>query len=73
MDISDYVVNGEWDLIATPAVRNVKRFECCPEPYPTVTFFMHIRRRTLYYGLRILRILTKDFELPSAFKGLVHN
>ncbi|VDN26180.1 unnamed protein product [Gongylonema pulchrum] len=55
MDISDYVVNGEWDLIATPAVRNVKRFECCPEPYPTITFYMHIRRRTLYYGqLRIV-------------------
>ncbi|EJW70386.1 hypothetical protein WUBG_18707, partial [Wuchereria bancrofti] len=49
MDISDYVLSGEWDLIATPAVRNIKRFVCCPEPYPTITFYMHIRRRTLYY------------------------
>ncbi|VDM95448.1 unnamed protein product, partial [Onchocerca ochengi] len=54
MDISDYVLNGEWDLIATPAVRNVKRFVCCPEPYPTITFYMHIRRRTLYYGFNLL-------------------
>ncbi|KAM3720845.1 Acetylcholine receptor [Dirofilaria immitis] len=54
MDISDYVLNGEWDLIATPAVRNVKHFVCCPEPYPTITFYMHIRRRTLYYEITIL-------------------
>uniref|UniRef100_A0A915PRC8 Neurotransmitter-gated ion-channel transmembrane domain-containing protein n=1 Tax=Setaria digitata TaxID=48799 RepID=A0A915PRC8_9BILA len=54
MDISDYVLNGEWNLIATPAIRNVKRFECCPEPYPTITFYMHIRRRTLYYGFNLL-------------------
>ncbi|VDK88015.1 unnamed protein product [Litomosoides sigmodontis] len=54
MDISDYVVNGEWDLIATPAVRNVKRFVCCPEPYPTITFYLQIRRRTLYYGFNLL-------------------
>ncbi|VIO97033.1 Uncharacterized protein BM_BM2680 [Brugia malayi] len=54
MDISDYVISGEWDLIATPAVRNIKRFVCCPEPYPTITFYMHIRRRTLYYGFNLL-------------------
>ncbi|VBB33888.1 unnamed protein product, partial [Acanthocheilonema viteae] len=54
MDISDYVLNGEWDLIATPAVRSVKRFVCCPEPYPTIIFYMHIRRRTLYYGFNLL-------------------
>ncbi|VDN06880.1 unnamed protein product [Thelazia callipaeda] len=54
MDISDYVLNGEWDLIATPAVRQVKRFVCCPEPYPTITFYLHIRRRTLYYGFNLI-------------------
>ncbi len=50
MDLSDYVVNGEWILLATPAKRSETFYKCCPEPYPTVTFSMHIRRRTLYYG-----------------------
>ncbi|KAK0399126.1 hypothetical protein QR680_002909 [Steinernema hermaphroditum] len=54
MDLSDYVVNGEWTLIATPAVREVTFYKCCPEPYPTVVFRMHIRRRTLYYGFNLI-------------------
>ena len=27
---------------------------CCPEPYPDVTFILHIRRRTLYYTYNVI-------------------
>ena len=27
---------------------------CCPEPYPDVTFTLHIRRRTLYYTYSVI-------------------
>ena len=27
---------------------------CCPEPYPDVTFTLHIRRRTLYYTYNVI-------------------
>ena len=29
-------------------------FSCCPEPYPDVTFVLHIRRRTLYYTYNVI-------------------
>ncbi|VDM44142.1 unnamed protein product [Toxocara canis] len=54
MDLSEYVINGEWDLLASPASRSVTYYSCCPEPYPTLLFSMHIRRRTLYYEITIL-------------------
>uniref|UniRef100_A0A0N5AFW2 Acetylcholine receptor subunit alpha-type acr-16 n=1 Tax=Syphacia muris TaxID=451379 RepID=A0A0N5AFW2_9BILA len=54
MDLSDYVENGEWNLMATPAVREVKYYKCCPEPYISLLFTMHLRRRTLYYGFNLI-------------------
>lgn len=37
-----------------PAVRSVIIYDCCPEPYIDITFTMHIRRRTLYYGFNLI-------------------
>uniref|UniRef100_A0A7E4V3N5 Uncharacterized protein n=1 Tax=Panagrellus redivivus TaxID=6233 RepID=A0A7E4V3N5_PANRE len=54
MDLSDYVTNGEWGLVATPAKREEKIFECCPEPYYYIVFSMHIRRRTLFYWFNLI-------------------
>uniref|UniRef100_A0A158Q8R2 Cation transporter family protein n=1 Tax=Elaeophora elaphi TaxID=1147741 RepID=A0A158Q8R2_9BILA len=34
----------------TTVSRTVKFYECCPEPYPDLKFYLHLRRRTLYYG-----------------------
>ena len=38
----------------TPAKRSVKKYECCAEPYIDITFTIHIRRRTLYYGFNLI-------------------
>ncbi|KAJ7363579.1 hypothetical protein OS493_009739 [Desmophyllum pertusum] len=46
-EIKKYVTNGEWDLIGVPAQRNEIIYVCCPQPYPDVTFTVHIRRRTI--------------------------
>ncbi|XP_057699171.1 neuronal acetylcholine receptor subunit alpha-7-like isoform X2 [Corythoichthys intestinalis] len=54
VDISNYIPNGEWDLVGVPAKRNELYYECCKEPYPDVTFTVTMRRRTLYYGLNLL-------------------
>ncbi|XP_063864571.1 acetylcholine receptor subunit alpha-type acr-16-like isoform X7 [Scylla paramamosain] len=48
-DLSDFIKNGEWDLIEVPGVRNVQQYQCCPEPYVDITFVIKIRRRTIYY------------------------
>ncbi|VDL78329.1 unnamed protein product [Nippostrongylus brasiliensis] len=53
-DISEYLPNGEWALPLTTVSRNVKFYDCCPEPYPDLTFYLHMRRRTLYYGFNLI-------------------
>ena len=54
IDLSNYVENGEWKLIDTKAVRHVVVYPCCPEPFPDVTFYVHIRRRTTYYLYNVI-------------------
>ena len=34
MDLSEYYLNVEWDILEVPATRHVKKYPCCPEPYP---------------------------------------
>jgi len=36
------------------AIRNEQKYDCCPEPYIDITFTIHIRRRTLYYGFNLI-------------------
>ncbi|XP_013393012.1 neuronal acetylcholine receptor subunit non-alpha-2 isoform X2 [Lingula anatina] len=54
VDMSNYVFSGEWDLLSIDIVRNEKFYGCCPEPYPDVTFYLRIRRRTLYYLINVI-------------------
>lgn len=54
IDLSNYVDNGEWTLINTRMIRNVKYYPCCTEPFPDVTFYIHIRRRVLYYAFNVM-------------------
>ena len=53
-DISNFITNGEWDLIGVPIKRTVQYYTCCPEPYVDITFTIHIRRRTLYYFFNLI-------------------
>ncbi|KAH0545874.1 hypothetical protein KQX54_003924 [Cotesia glomerata] len=53
-DLSDFITNGEWDLIGMPGKKNTIRYQCCPEPYVDITFTIHIRRRTLYYFFNLI-------------------
>ncbi|XP_078527415.1 neuronal acetylcholine receptor subunit alpha-7-like [Lissotriton helveticus] len=53
-DVSGYMANGEWDLVGVPGIRHELYYDCCKEPYPDVTFYVTMRRRTLYYALNLL-------------------
>ncbi|CAG0912692.1 unnamed protein product [Notodromas monacha] len=53
-DTSNYITNGEWDLINVPGKKNVMTYACCPAPYIDITFVIHIRRRTLYYCTNLI-------------------
>ncbi|OWF38748.1 Neuronal acetylcholine receptor subunit alpha-10 [Mizuhopecten yessoensis] len=48
-DISNYIQNSEWDLQKLYVARKVVYYSCCTEPYPDITFYIHIRRRPLFY------------------------
>uniref|UniRef100_A0A3B4B3D3 Uncharacterized protein n=1 Tax=Periophthalmus magnuspinnatus TaxID=409849 RepID=A0A3B4B3D3_9GOBI len=53
-DLSGYTSNGEWDLVEVPGQKNERKYPCCEEPYPDITYTVVMRRRTLYYGLNLL-------------------
>lgn len=48
-DLAIFTENGEWEVVSTKAKRKVTKYSCCPEPYPSLTFYIKIKRRTLFY------------------------
>ena len=54
VDLMNYVFSGEWELLDIKVIRNEIIYACCDEPYPDVTFFIIMRRRTLYYLFNII-------------------
>lgn len=49
-DLSNYVTNGEWDMMDMVVERNVVYYSCCEAPYPDITYHIILRRRPLFYG-----------------------
>ncbi|XP_022253630.1 acetylcholine receptor subunit alpha-like, partial [Limulus polyphemus] len=72
IDLSDFYLSVEWDVLEVPAIRNEKYYTCCEEPYIDITFNISMRRKTLFYtvnliipcmGISFLTVLV--FYLPS--------
>ncbi len=72
VDLDHYIINSEWDLVNIEYLKSVRKFTCCPDPHPDMTFTLFLRRRTFYYifniivpciMLSILTLLT--FWLPA--------
>lgn len=72
IDLQDYYISVEWDILKVPAVRAEKFYSCCEEPYPDIIFNITLRRKTLFYtvnliipcvGISFLSVLV--FYLPS--------
>ncbi|XP_018398482.1 PREDICTED: acetylcholine receptor subunit alpha-like 1 [Cyphomyrmex costatus] len=72
IDLTDYYISVEWDILDVPAVRNEAFYICCEEPYPDIIFNITLRRKTLFYtvnlivpcvGISFLSVLV--FYLPS--------
>ncbi|XP_018016609.2 neuronal acetylcholine receptor subunit alpha-5-like [Hyalella azteca] len=54
VDLTNYISNGEWELLEARIIRNVIYYSCCPEPFPDVTITITIRRKTLYYMYNVV-------------------
>merc|ERR1719242_1480870 len=72
MDLQEYYISTEWDVMLVPAIRNEKYYPCCEEPYPDIIFYLALRRKSLFYtvnviipcvGISFLSVLV--FHLPS--------
>ena len=48
-DTNSYTASGEFKLLSAKADHKVVTYSCCAEPYPQVTFAIHISRKTLFY------------------------
>ncbi|KAI6197346.1 hypothetical protein M3Y94_01212900 [Aphelenchoides besseyi] len=57
--LAHYMPNQEWHLNDFKIRRNLKVYECCPSPFPDLTYFFSIRRNPMYYLFTQL--------LPSTF------
>lgn len=72
MDLQDFYLSVEWDVMKVPAIRHEEYYSCCEEPYIDIVFNITLRRKTLFYtvnliipcvGLSFLSVLV--FYLPS--------
>ncbi|XP_043197753.1 neuronal acetylcholine receptor subunit alpha-10-like [Amphibalanus amphitrite] len=71
-DLSNYVTNGEWDLLNLTVERNVVYYSCCEAPYPDITYRIVLLRRPLFYVFNLILpcvlitgIALMSFYMPS--------
>lgn len=53
-DLASYIDNAEWTVDNIPVERHVLYYNCCPEPYPDVTFYIVMKRRPAFYLLTMI-------------------
>ncbi|NWR40519.1 ACHA2 protein, partial [Tachuris rubrigastra] len=54
VDLKDYWESGEWAIIDAVGTYNSKKYDCCTEIYPDITFFFVIRRLPLFYTINLI-------------------
>ncbi|XP_067936865.1 neuronal acetylcholine receptor subunit alpha-10-like [Watersipora subatra] len=53
-DLSNYMANSEFEMVNMYVERNIKYYSCCVEPYPDITYYIHLRRRPMFYVFNML-------------------
>ncbi|XP_071944538.1 neuronal acetylcholine receptor subunit alpha-10-like [Antedon mediterranea] len=51
---TEFTENGVWVLTSVNVARQVRYFNCCPEPYPILTYSLKLTRRYEFYLANIL-------------------
>lgn len=54
IDLREYYLNVEWDIMSVVAFEKMKKYNCCPEPYPNLFFNITMRRKTLFYMVNLI-------------------
>ncbi|VDL73344.1 unnamed protein product, partial [Nippostrongylus brasiliensis] len=61
--LNHYIPNMEWTLVDFKYRNNLKYYDCCPDPYPDISYFFAIKRNPSYYLFTLI--------IPSAFITIV--
>ncbi|XP_041361554.1 acetylcholine receptor subunit alpha-like [Gigantopelta aegis] len=54
VDLRDFYPSVEWDILEVSAIKNTRKYPCCTEPYPDITFEVTMRRRTLFHTVNLI-------------------
>nr|XP_006116805.1 neuronal acetylcholine receptor subunit alpha-2 [Pelodiscus sinensis] len=54
VDLKDYWESGEWAIITAVGTYNTKKYDCCTEIYPDITYYFVIRRLPLFYTINLI-------------------
>ncbi|NXV09546.1 ACHA2 protein, partial [Cettia cetti] len=54
VDLKDYWESGEWAIVEAAGTYNSKKYDCCTEIYPDITFDFVIRRLPLFYTINLI-------------------
>nr|XP_017193434.2 neuronal acetylcholine receptor subunit alpha-2 isoform X1 [Oryctolagus cuniculus] len=54
VDLKDYWESGEWAIVNATSTYHSKKYDCCAEIYPDVTFYFVIRRLPLFYTINLI-------------------
>ncbi|CAL8316203.1 unnamed protein product [Merluccius merluccius] len=54
VDLSNYWESGEWAIVNAVGTYNTKKYDCCHEIYPDITYFFIIRRLPLFYTINLI-------------------
>ncbi|XP_029469262.1 neuronal acetylcholine receptor subunit alpha-4 isoform X2 [Rhinatrema bivittatum] len=54
VDQLDYWESGEWIIVNAVGTYNTKKYECCTEIYPDITYYFIIRRLPLFYTINLI-------------------
>uniref|UniRef100_A0A8C9C2R2 Cholinergic receptor nicotinic alpha 2 subunit n=1 Tax=Phocoena sinus TaxID=42100 RepID=A0A8C9C2R2_PHOSS len=72
VDLKDYWESGEWAIVNATGTYNTKKYDCCAEIYPDVTYDFVIRRLPLFYTINLVTpclliscLTVLVFHLPS--------
>ncbi|XP_019392818.1 PREDICTED: neuronal acetylcholine receptor subunit alpha-2 isoform X2 [Crocodylus porosus] len=54
VDLKDYWESGEWAIVNAVGTYNTKKYDCCTEIYPDITYCFVIRRLPLFYTINLI-------------------
>ena len=52
--MSDYIENGEWEIVSIPVEVENKKHQCCPSTFTELTYKFRMRRKALYYLFNLI-------------------